>query len=41
MNDLDEFIKTTRDSRELKRAFAVKNTLSGHPWQNVVSAELL
>jgi len=29
MRDLHEFIKTTRDSRELKRALAVKNTLNG------------
>lgn len=36
MSDLDTFIKTTRDSRELKRALAVKNTLAGHAWQEVV-----
>lgn len=36
MSDLDTFIKITRDSRELKRALAVKNTLAGHPWQEVV-----
>lgn len=29
MRDLNECIKTTRDSRELNRAFAVKNTLNG------------
>jgi len=36
MSELDTFITTTRDSRELKRALAVKNTLAGHPWQAVV-----
>lgn len=29
MRDLNEFIKTTKDTRELKRALAVKNTLNG------------
>ena len=35
MSDLKTFIKTTRDSRELKRALAVKNTLAGRSWNNV------
>ena len=35
MNDLKDFIKTTRESRELKRALAVKNTLAGRLWQEV------
>ena len=35
MTDLREFIRTTRESRELKRALAVKNTLAGRPWQAV------
>lgn len=35
MSDLKTFIKTTRESRELKRALAVKNTLAGHPWFDV------
>jgi putative transposase len=29
MRELNEFIKTTKDTRELKRALAVKNTLNG------------
>ena len=36
MSDLETFIKATRDSRELKRALAVKNTLAGHPWKEVM-----
>jgi putative transposase len=39
MEDLKTFIQTTRDSRELKRALAVQNTLEGHPWK-VVAQEL-
>jgi len=35
MTDLQEFIRTTRESRELKRALAVKNTLAGRPWLEV------
>jgi putative transposase len=35
MTALKEFIQTTRDSRELKRALAVKNTLAGRPWREV------
>lgn len=35
MIDLDEFIRTTKETLELKRALAVKNTLEGHPWQQV------
>ena len=35
MSDLKTFIKTTKDSRELKRALAVKNTLAGRPWFDV------
>ncbi|EDN67298.1 transposase [Beggiatoa sp. PS] len=35
MSDLKTFIKTTRDSRELKRALAVKNTLAGRSWSAV------
>jgi putative transposase len=36
MSDLATLIKTTRESRELKRALAVKNTLAGHPWKAVM-----
>jgi putative transposase len=39
MEDLKTFIQTTRDSRELKRALAVQNTLEGHSWK-VVAQEL-
>lgn len=35
MSDLHEFIKTTRESRELKRALAVNNTLAGRSWKEV------
>jgi putative transposase len=35
MRDLQEFINTTRESRELKRALAVKNTLAGRTWKDV------
>ena len=35
MEELQEFIQTTRDSRELKRALAVKTTLAGRPWLEV------
>lgn len=35
MSDLNTFIRTTIDSRELKRALAVKNTLTGRPWSEV------
>lgn len=35
MSDLKTFIKTTKDSCELKRALAVKNTLAGRPWFDV------
>lgn len=35
MNDLTQFIQTTRDSRELKRALAVKMTLEKRPWKQV------
>lgn len=35
MKELKTFIQTTRDSRELKRALAVKNTLTGRPWLEV------
>lgn len=35
MNDVNELLKTTRESRELKRALAVKNTLAGRPWREV------
>jgi hypothetical protein len=35
MDALQEFIRTTRDSRELKRALAVKTTLAGRPWLEV------
>jgi putative transposase len=35
MNALKEFIHTTKDSRELKRALAVQNTLEGRPWAAV------
>jgi putative transposase len=37
MNDLQEFIRTTCDIRELKRALAVQNTLAGRPWAEVAS----
>lgn len=36
MSDVEMFIQTTRESRELKRALAVKNTLAGRPWQKVM-----
>jgi len=42
MNDLTElkdFIQTTRETRELKRALAVQKTLEGRPWA-VVAKEL-
>jgi putative transposase len=39
MEDLKIFIQTTRDSRELKRALAVQNTLEGRSWI-VVAQEL-
>ena len=35
MDALQEFVRTTRDSRELKRALAVKTTLAGRPWLEV------
>ena len=35
MEELKTFIHTTRDSRELKRALAVQNTLEGRPWKGV------
>lgn len=35
MDALQEYIQTTRDSRELKRALAVQNTLAGRPWADV------
>jgi putative transposase len=35
MEDLKTFIQTTHDSRELKRALAVQNTLEGRSWQTV------
>lgn len=35
MNDLAQFIHTTRDSRELKRALAVKMPLEKRPWKEV------
>jgi putative transposase len=35
MSDLNEFIKTSRESRELKRALAVKSTLAGRTWKEV------
>lgn len=36
MNDLIEFIQTTNDVRELKRALAVKMTLAGTAWDDVM-----
>jgi putative transposase len=39
MNDLQQFIQAAKDSRELKRALAVQNTLAGRPWAEV-AAEL-
>lgn len=39
MTELDTFIKTVRDARELRRALAVKSTLAGRPWREV-AAEL-
>lgn len=39
MNDLQNFIQTAQDSRELKRALAVQNTLAGRSWAEV-AAEL-
>lgn len=35
MIDLNRFIKTTKDVRELKRALAVKNPLEGSYWKEV------
>jgi transposase len=35
MSALNELIKTTRASRALKRALAVKHTLAGRPWKGV------
>jgi putative transposase len=35
MEDVKTFIETTRDSRELKRALAVQNTLEGRSWEEV------
>jgi putative transposase len=35
MHDLEQLIDTTTNSQELKRAFAVKNTLAGRPWHEV------
>jgi len=37
MNELQEFIKTAQDTRELKRALAVQNTVAGRPWAEVAS----
>jgi len=39
MEMLQEFIRTTRDARELKRALAVQNTVAGRPRADV-AAEL-
>ena len=39
MEDLQVFISTTRDAREVKRALAVQNTLAGRP-RAEVAAEL-
>lgn len=39
MDDVLDFIRTTRDARELKRALAVRNTLAGRP-RAEVAAEL-
>ena len=36
MKDLTQFIQTTNDGRELKRALAVKMTLSGAAWADVM-----
>lgn len=36
--DLKQFIQTTRDTRELKRALAVQNTLDGQRWATVAQA---
>jgi putative transposase len=36
MKELEEFIQTTKDSRELKRALAVKMTLAKRPWAVVM-----
>lgn len=37
MDALQEFIQTTRDGRELRRALAVQNTLAGRSWAEVAS----
>ena len=37
MVDLHQFIHTCRDSRELKRALAVQNTLAGRSWAEVAT----
>lgn len=39
LTELQHFIHTTRETRELKRALAVQNTLEGRPWA-VVAKEL-
>ena len=39
MDELQQFIRTSRDGRELKRALAVQNTLAGRP-RAEVAAEL-
>lgn len=36
MDDLETFIQTTKESRELKRALAVKMTLAKRPWAVVM-----
>lgn len=35
MNELQQFIHTTQNSRELKRALAIQNTLAGRSWADV------
>ena len=36
MSELEEFIQSTKDSRELKRALVVKMTLAKRPWAVVM-----
>jgi putative transposase len=37
MATLQEFIQTTTDTRELKRALAIQNTVNGRPWTEVAT----
>lgn len=37
VEELDEFLKTTQDGREVKRAIAVKMTVQGKSYQEIKS----